>query len=166
MEVLEILPFAYGGRDLDRYARLFADDFTFFFDPPDSAGTDFPRSWNRQKEMASAGNLFRSEAVDRIELDLDPGTLEPSPQVIADSWRVRTRIVRLRLVRRGTRGQRDTLQVSGGTELFYLRPDSTRLTWDGRPTWYIVRWEDLGPAVTVRKVEETSWSVLKYLYRD
>jgi hypothetical protein len=164
-EVLEALRQAYAKRYLDHYARLFADDFAFYFDPSDSSLPGFPRSWDRAHELACAARLFQSDTVDRIVLDWEPGTAVPSPEVLPSTWRVRVRLGHLQILRRDLEGRRDTLEVPGGTQLFYLRPDPSRPSPSGLPSWYIVRWEDLGNDVAFPKAEQTNWSVVKYLYR-
>jgi hypothetical protein len=55
---------------------------------------------------------------------------------------VRVDQVNLRVHIRKPDGTLLTLLVDGATEKFFLVEEPTRLASDGKPTWYIFRWED------------------------
>jgi hypothetical protein len=56
-----------------------------------------------------------------------------------------------------------TLLVDGATEVFFLVEEPTRLASDGKPTWFIFRWED--QPIGTRKTETTSWGQVKNIFR-
>jgi hypothetical protein len=57
--VVQLLEWTYERRDYRVYETLFTEDYQFYFDPGDSAGTFYRQDpWIRSYELASAKNLF------------------------------------------------------------------------------------------------------------
>jgi len=74
--VVRNLETAYAKRDIDAYAKLFAPEFTFKFQPQDAAAGH--ESWALETELQSTRNMFYSSKVTRIEirLEVQPAVVE------------------------------------------------------------------------------------------
>lgn len=157
----------YADRDIDRYRRLFAPDFVFVFNPSDVVDPDHPTpaKWSLADELRSTENMFADSLVSRIELtsyvlgvperadSLSPG---------ARAWKVRVDAANLLVTTRTENDRLLTYVVDGGTEVFFFREDPTRPASDGKPTWFIFRWED--QQIGGRKIETMSWGRIKAAY--
>ena len=158
---------AYGERATGEYRKLFAEDFTFVFSPADAGGDDpTPTQWGLVDEMESTDNMFRSEQVDKVEFTsyvLGVPARVDSLYYGPRAWKVRVDQAKLQIWTRTEQGDEPLIYiVDGTTEVFYFREDPSRLI-DGRPTWYVFRWEDqpIGGAKSSGK----SWGAVKNLYR-
>jgi hypothetical protein len=143
--ILANLQMAYGERDIDEYRKLFAENFAFVFNPADVTGDDpTPTQWGLADELESTNNMFRSELVSKIELS--SYTLGVPERVDSlyygpRAWKVRVDEANLQVATRTDDGEPLIYMVDGTTEVFFFREEPTKPI-DGRPTWYIFRWED------------------------
>jgi hypothetical protein len=165
--VLANLRTAYEDRDIEDYERLFAEDFTFVFSPASipEPHDPTPAQWGRNEEFTSTENMFRDELVDRVSLEWVIGVPEHADSVMYGprAWKVKVDTVNLQVDTRSAAGVRLILQVPGTTEMFYFRQEPSRLASDGRPSWFIFRWED--QPILGLKVDQMSWGDIKYWYR-
>jgi hypothetical protein len=146
--VLANLQTAYEERNIDRYKELFAEDFIFVFNPLDPVDPDHPNpdQWSLTEELTVTENMFTDELVSKIELS--SYTLGVPEQVDSlyygpRAWKVRVDEANLQVHTRKEDGTLLTLLVDGATEVFFLREEPSKpAPADGRPTWYIFRWED------------------------
>ena len=167
--VIANLQVAYGERRIDEYRKLFTDDFVFVFDPADPVDPNHPSppQWGLADELSSAENMFTDTLVTRIELSsyvLGVPSRVDSVEYRPRAWKVRVDQVNLQVHTRRPDGNLLTLLVDGATEVFFFVEEPSRPSpVNGRPTWYIFRWED--QPIGTRKVEMTSWGQVKNLFR-
>jgi hypothetical protein len=161
--VIANLQTAYAERKIDEYKKLFSDDFTFVFNPADPIDPNHPSppQWGLADELDVTENMFADELVTKIDFSsyvlgvpaqLDSNDYRPR------AWKVRVDQANLQVYTRKPDGTLLTLLVDGATEVFFFVEEPTKPSpVDGRPTWYIFRWEDqpIGtkatPAVALRK---------------
>jgi hypothetical protein len=165
--VLANLQKAYGNRDIDEYRKLFTEDFIFVFDPADPIDPEHPHApqWDLAHEMSSTSHMFTGSLVLKIELSSYVlGVPEPvdSNEYRPRAWKVKVDHVNLQVHTREEDGSLFTLLVDGATERFFLVEEPSNLTPDGKPTWFIFRWED--QPIGTGKVEHTSWGQIKNIY--
>jgi hypothetical protein len=168
--VLHNLYQAYWERNIDEYRKLFAEDYTFVFDPQDPVDANHaPPStgqWGLADELTSTRNMFADTLVRKVEInDWHIGSAEPldSLQYGPRAWKVQVDAVNLMVATQTEDSDSLTFVVEGRTEVFYFREEPARPVYDGKPTWFIFRWDDwvMGGA----KVRQTSWGMIKALYR-
>jgi hypothetical protein len=143
--VLALLRAAYEDRDIDGYTTLLADDFVFVFPEVDATPTDpTPAYWALADELISTQHMFADERVDSIHLHLTTGILEPADSVTYGprAWKMEVRVDSLQVRTRNAAGAPLIYLVPGTLEVFYFRKEPSRLACDGRPSYFIVRWED------------------------
>jgi hypothetical protein len=146
--VLANLQRAYGDRKIDEYKKLFTEDFMFVFNPADAVVPDHPSPpfWSLIDEVTATENMFADELVTKIELSsynfgvperVDSSDFRPR------AWKVRVDQAMLQVYTRKEDGTLLTLLVEGATEMFFFVEEPSKPSpVDGRPTWYIFRWED------------------------
>ena len=166
--VLTNMQMAYAERNIDRYRSLFSEDFVFVFDPADPIDPNHPTPphWNLVDELAATGNMFKDEFVSRIELSSYVlGLPERADSLLYGprTWKVRVSEANLQVYMKKEDGTSLTLLVEGTTEVFFFRREPTAPAWDGKPTWFIFRWED--QPITGGKVQQTSWGQIKAAFR-
>jgi hypothetical protein len=167
--VIANLQTAYAERTIDEYRKLFAEDFIFVFNPVDPVDPDHPNppQWGLAEELSVTENMFADELVSRIELSsYSLGVPERVDSLYYGprAWKVRVDQVNLQVSTRKLDGTLLTLLVEGATEAFFFREEPSELSpVDGRPTWYIIRWED--QPIGGMKTETTSWGQVKNLFR-
>ena len=166
--VLANLQKAYGNRDIDEYRKLFTEDFVFVFNPADPVDPyhPYPAHWGLVDELSSAENMFTDSLVFKIELSsyvLGVPERADSIEYRPRAWRARIDHANLQVYTHRTDGTLLTLLVDGATEMFFLVEEPTRLASDGKPTWFIFRWED--QPIGTGKVEEGSWGRIKAAFR-
>jgi hypothetical protein len=167
--VVANLQMAYGERNIDEYRKLFTEDFIFVFNPADPVDPDHPSppQWSLTDELSSTQNMFADELVTKIELSSYSfgvpervDSLDYRPR----ASKVRVDQVNLQVYTRKEDGTLLTLLVEGATEVFFfVEKPSEPSPVDGRPTWYIFRWED--QPIGGMKSDRGSWGQLKNLYR-
>ena len=146
--VIANLQTAYGERKIDEYRKLFTDDFIFVFNPADPVDPNHPSppQWGLVDELDVTENMFADELVTKIELSsYNFGVPErvDSVEYRPRAWKVRVDHTNLQVYTRKEDGTLLTLLVDGATEMFFFVEDPTKPSpVDGRPTWYIFRWED------------------------
>jgi len=74
-KVVEGIMHAYEARDDSLYASLLADDYRYFFEPPDAKPEDV-LGWGKEEDLVSTGNLFRTEDVKDLSFKLEAGPAE------------------------------------------------------------------------------------------
>lgn len=165
--VMENLRTAYMERNLDEYKKLFAADFTFVFAPADATDPDnpTPTQWSGAEEFTSTENMFRDDLVEKIELEYGSlGVAEPdSANWGAGAWKMKIDGVNLAVRTRNEQNEPLTYLVPGTTEVFFFREDKNTPASDGRPTWFIFRWED--QPIGAHKTETNSWGQVKNHYK-
>jgi hypothetical protein len=146
--VLANLQTAYAERKIDEYRKLFAEDFIFVFNPADPVDPDHPNpaQWGLAEELSVTENMFADELVSKIELSsysLGAAERVDSLYYGPRAWKVRVDQANLQVYTRKLDGTLLTLLVEGATEVFFFREEPTKPSpVDGRPTWYVIRWED------------------------
>jgi hypothetical protein len=165
--VLANLQTAYAERKIDQYRKLFAEDFVFVFNPLDPIDPDHPNppQWGLAEELSVTENMFTDTLVSKIELSsYSLGVPERVDSLYYGprARKVRVDEVNLQVYARKEDGTLLTLLVEGATEGFFFREEPTKPI-DGRPTWYIFRWED--QPIGGRKGETRSWGQVKRLFR-
>ncbi len=167
--VVANLQMAYGERKIGEYKKLFTEDFIFVFNPVDPVDPDHPSppQWGLTDELGSTQNMFADELVTKIEISsYSFGVPErvDSVDFRPRAWKVRVDQVNLQVYTRRPDGQWLTLLVDGATEMFFFVEEPSELSpVDGRPTWYIFRWED--QPIGGMKSERGSWGQVKNLFR-
>ncbi len=163
--VLANLRQAYAERKIDEYRKLFTDDFTFVFNPLDPEDLDHPNpdSWGLVDELQATRNMFADSSVTKIELtSYVLGAIERADSIHYGprTWKQRVEQVNLQVATRLPNGGTLTLVVEGTTETFFFREDPTKPI-QGRPAWFIFRWEDhpSGP-----KTENKTWGQIKAVF--
>jgi hypothetical protein len=144
--VLQNLQTSYKNRNIDEYTKLFATDFTFVFNPLDPEVPDHPNppSWGLVDEIEATKNMFTNELVTKIELtSYVLGVPEKADSLYYGprAWKVQVNEANLQVATRTADGDLLTYLVQGTTEVFFFREEPTKPI-EGRPTWYIFRWED------------------------
>jgi hypothetical protein len=146
--VIHNLKQAYIDRNFDEYAKLFTDDFQFYFDPNDDG---VPDSWALGDELNVHRNMFGGQPnlegnyVTGIELAFLEGEPDVDPQ-FADYKRVVLSTVDLRV---------DTRNEVNGDVTLYLTPAGSQAHLyffqteeidpeTEQPIWKIAAWKDLG----------------------
>jgi hypothetical protein len=146
VNVLANLKTAYEDRHLEEYKKLFSQDYAFVFSPADYGNPDdpTPQQWGRDEEFTSTENMFHNELVDKITLDYVAGVPERADTLMypGRTWKMKVDNANLQVSTRNAEGEQLIYQVPGTTEMFFFREVLTTLASDGRPTWYIFRWED------------------------
>ena len=158
---------AYRNRDIDQYRKLLTDDFIFVFNPADPVDPNHPSppQWGLADELGSTEHMFIDTLVTKIELSsysLGVPERADSLDYRPRAWKVRVDQANLQIYTRKRDGTLLTLLVDGATEVFFLVEEPTRLASDGKPTWYIFRWED--QPIGTGKTERTSWGQIKNIY--
>lgn len=74
--VVEGLMHAYAARDDSLYATLLADDFRYYFEPPEGQSGD-ALGWGREEDIVSTGNLFKTPEVTALRLSLQVAPAHP-----------------------------------------------------------------------------------------
>jgi hypothetical protein len=167
--VIANLQIAYGERTIDEYRKLFTEDFIFVFSPTDLIDPNHqtPPQWGLGEELVSTENMFTDELVFKIELSsyvLGVPTRVDSVEYRPRAWKVRIDRANLQVYTRKPDGTLLTLLVDGATEVFYFVEEPSRPSpINGRPTWYIFRWED--QPIGSGKTEVISWGQVKALFR-
>ena len=163
------LQMAYGERRLDEYRKLFAADFVFVFNPTDPIDPHHPNppQWGLFDELSSTENMFTDTLVSKIEISsYSLGVPERVDSLYYGprAWKVRVDDVNLQVYTRKEDGTRLTLLVEGATEVFFFREEPGNPSpVNGRPTWYVFRWED--QPIGGMKTERASWGAVKNLFR-
>jgi hypothetical protein len=143
------LELAYNERDMDRYAELLDDNFTFYFSDADYNDPDHPtpQQWNRDTEIGANSRILNRDLpgdnkVVSIDLKLgyvaDNWTEEPENQVHpGESWYRKTVDYDLRI------------NTAASWELKALdKKAQFTVRWDeDKGMWQIVMWHDLGDDV-------------------
>jgi len=157
---LSTLRQAYIDRDSTQYRRLFTDDFIFVFSVVDASRPDNPTppSWLLSDELRSAGRMFRSDKVTRIELSFDPSP-DTQSQEVPGTWLVRFTHVQLLVYTFADDGSPLILKVTDGKATFYFK-ETVRAS-DGKSIWTIARWKD---EVLTDKGTNSSWGQIKHGY--
>ena len=146
--VLANLQMAYAERKIDEYKKLFTEDFVFVFNPADPVDPNHPNppQWSLVDELTVTENMFADELVSKIELSsYSLGVAEKVDSLYYGprAWKVRVDDANLQVYTRKEDGTLLTLLVEGATEVFFFREEPSKPSpVDGRPTWYIFRWED------------------------
>lgn len=153
---------AYERRRLDDFSALFTKDFRFYFADPDLVSR-YPDGWTREDEIASADHLFhgftdragiRRPAARRIELGLDPFTVEPDPEKPDSVAWYRVVVVPAVDLRVWLEGDLGVDVVHDRHEFWMVRGDAARLEpgQDGDADhWYIRRWVEKLPDDSVAR---------------
>jgi hypothetical protein len=164
--VLANLQTAYGKESIGEYRKLFEEAFTFVFNPSDVSGDDpTPAQWGLADELESAANMFADSSVSRIELSsYTLGVPERADSLYYGprTWKVRVDQANLQVHTRNDTGEPLIYLVDGTTEMFFFREEPTRPASDGKPTWFIFRWED--QPIRGVKVADKSWGQIKAVY--
>jgi hypothetical protein len=159
---------SYVRRDSVEYGRLFAQDFTFAFNPQDVINpvNPTPVQWGLTDELAAARSMFGSALVERIMLNFDYDPAVRSDDEYAGTWKVLMRNVRLQVDTRTGDGSQLTLLLENAKETFYLKEYPSEKATDGRNLWRIWRWldEPIGMEAGAR-TERGSWGGIKNLFR-
>jgi hypothetical protein len=168
VDVLANLQKAYGKESIDEYRKLFTEDFLFVFNPADPVDPNHPSppQWGLIDELDATENMFADSSVFKIELSsfvLGVPERVDSVEYRPRAWKVRVDQVNLRVHIRKPDGTLLTLLVDDATEVFFLVEEPTRLASDGKPTWYIFRWED--QPIGSGKIEGGSWGQVKNIFR-
>jgi len=154
------LQVSYQRREIQEYAKLFAPEFIFKFQPIDAneIGTEF---WTRDQDSTGTRALLTTSEVSNIRLSLVHGprdlTVDSTPPV--DSLRIR--IITTDLQVDQTDG---TTWVIQDQQDFFFRQGKTVNNED--PThWFIYEWDDL-PTLAAPGLlgEETTWGKIKSQY--
>jgi hypothetical protein len=159
---------AYGKESIDEYRKLFTEDFIFVFNPADPIDPNHPSppQWGLVDELDVTENMFTDALVTKIDLSSYvlgvPARLD-SNEYRPRAWKVRMDQANLQVYTRKPDGTLLTYLVDGATEMFFLVEEPTRLASDGKPTWYIFRWED--QPIGTGKNEGRSWGRLKNIFR-
>jgi hypothetical protein len=165
--VLANLQRAYGKESIAEYTKLFSTDFVFVFNPADPIDPSHihPSSWALADELSSTAHMFTDSSVFRIELSsYSPGLPERADSLLGPrTWKMRVDQVTLQVLTRKEDGTLLTLLVDEAHEVFFFREDSTKSASDGKPTWFIFRWED--QPISGGKVESKSWGQIKAAFR-
>lgn len=142
--VLQNLMQAYEERNLEQYLKLFADDFTFVFNPLDVIDPENPTppQWGLAEEQESTDNMFRNELVDKIELDYQYTDPVNSDDEYADTWKVNVTQVFLRVHTRNPEGETLIYEVNSGFATFYFKIYEDEPLENGNPKWKVWQWED------------------------
>jgi hypothetical protein len=168
VNVVANLQKAYGKESIDEYRKLFTDDFLFVFNPADPVDPNHPSppQWGLVDELDATQNMFIDSSVFKIELSsYNFGVPErvDSVEYRPRAWKVRVDHTNLQVYTRKEDGTLLTLLVDDATEVFFLVEEPNRLASDGKPTWYIFRWED--QPIGTMKTERTSWGQVKNIFR-
>lgn len=146
VNVLANLKTAYEDRNIDQYKKLFSDDYTFVFSPADASDQDdpTPAQWGKEEEFTSTENMFRNELVEKITLDYVAGVPERADTVAygRGAWKMKVDSANLAVSTRNEAGEALIYQVPGTLEMFFFREEPSKPAADGRPSWFIFRWED------------------------
>jgi hypothetical protein len=145
VNVLANLKTAYEAKNIEEYLKLFSSDFIFVFNPADADNptNPTPPQWGLAQESTSTTNMFSDDRVDTITLDFQENPVEPdSVEHGAGTWKMRVYEAFLQVNTRNENNELLTYQVPGTTQMFYFREVPGVLATDGKPTWYIFRWED------------------------
>jgi hypothetical protein len=165
--ILANLQVAYRERNVAEYRKLLADDFTFVFSPADTVGDDpTPSQWGLADDLQSTGNMFTDSLVDRIELtSYVLGVPERADSLLYGprAWKVRVDAASFQVWTRNEAHGTLVYLVEGTTEVLYFRTEPSRPASDGKPSWFIFRWEDL--PIGSAKVAKRSWGAIKFLFR-
>jgi hypothetical protein len=145
--VIANLELAYNARDLDAYARLFAEDFVFQFDPQDLTDRGLPPGmvFRFEDDSLSTRHMFRNEIADRdlhvsrIRLEL---TFNASVPVNEPGHEGERRILVSNTSLRVDTQSDFTMVVAGDRAEFFFRRGRTPGASEST-VWYIVRWRDL-----------------------
>lgn len=140
-------------RDIEQYTTLFAEDFTFYFDPTAlEENPTLPTFWGRAEGIERVSQLFASEKVEEIRLTLeyDP-VAKPVEEREREDWlfiRVTNEKLEIFLKPLPGESEGDTLLIEGKPQDFYFRKGMTEAdTLASSPTsgkYKIVRWQDSG----------------------
>jgi hypothetical protein len=153
--------------DIEGYTKLFADSFTFVFNPTDvnNPTNPTPASWDLASERTATDSLFSSRFVDHIRLTFDQDPAVNSDAEYPETWKVLMRRIRLQVDTRKEDGSQLTLLAEGSDATFYFKEYPNERASDGKTLWRIVRWEDqVSEGKGVFKVENSTWGRVKWLY--
>ena len=144
--LLQNLIIAYNEREIAPYESLFAPDFTFHFAPGPEAD-EYPGGMTREEDLRCTRNMFASERVTDIHLDMEWG--DPVEVLWKNEPAVRISLLDMELRVTTLTG---ILQTTGHRQDFYFRMgESGRGEEPGR--YYIVGWVDHGAARAVPEAE-------------
>jgi hypothetical protein len=169
---LHILKNAYTGKDIDAYAQLFTNDFTFVFYSVDYGNQQTPQQWGLADELESAHNMFTIDTVQGITLSFVAGDTISSASIFPDTWKEEMTEINLRLDTHTVEGTALAVEVSSGHSTFYFKEFLDQHPTPGTNLWRIYRWEDrgfatidAGAATSGSLVEHKTWGQLKAQYR-
>jgi hypothetical protein len=139
--LLHNLRVAYQQKEFEEYILLFAQDFTFVFDPRDANNDslDIPDSWGLAEERDAHRDLFNAPDIEEIKLEWIPGSHQPPDRANADT-KIIVRNIFLEVDQRLPNGEILYLQVRGDAWFHFRKSDVT--TAEGDTIWEIVWWED------------------------
>jgi hypothetical protein len=176
--ILEDFRRSWVNRDIEHYATLFADDFAFYFDPSTlEENPTLPTFWGRDAELEAVGNLFASEDITdiRLQLTYDPVPV-PVEELGREGWlRIIVTVEKFEIDRWPQPGEEEgtTILVEGQEIQFYFRKgkteDDTLASSATSGKYFIVRWEDFGiPGATSIFSNATvpaTWGRVKAMFR-
>jgi len=165
--VLTELRTAYVDRDVDRYEKLFAPEFIFYFEHADvtNPNNPTPSSWGLSDECQSERHLFASSSVERTELSFVQDAAEPATGEMEGTSKVVVREIYLRVDIRMPDGSPLQQVVNSGLAEFYFKEYPGEAATDGAPIVRIVRWDDLGFGSLFRsRAEQSTWGAIKAYY--
>ena len=110
-EILDCLEAAYSDRDIAALEQLLADDYAFHY-----GGA---RSWDKEAEMSSSENMFRSELVVSLDLELTAPTVTPGDE--PGEWWLENVETRLVVRARDKDGEPQEYTVQGNGHRFGVR---------------------------------------------
>lgn len=139
--LLHNLRVAYKQKDYEKYVELFAEDFTFVFNPLDAQNDslDIPDSWGLEQEKEAHRKLFSAPDIEDIILEWRPDPQLPPDFENADT-KIIVRNITLEVTQRLPSGEPLFLQVAGDAWFHFRKGDET--TAEGDTIWEVVWWED------------------------
>lgn len=170
--VLRNLETAWKNRDIEEYAKLFAEDFRFYFDEGtrQQNGT-LPVFWNAVDESTQIAALFSSPLVTDIRIKLQFGPAKDAGEPGRPGWvyiDVLDTFLEVDLEPEAGELEGLTLRIDGQKQRFFFRKGRTPEDTESE-IWYIVEWRDFGNAQAPGRtsegllVEPTTWSRIKSL---
>jgi hypothetical protein len=132
---------AYEDKNIEEYIPLFADDFTFVFNPLDAQNDtlDIPESWGLADEIEAHQRIFSEPDIEDIKLDWTLGPWLP-PEIANTDVKIIARPLFLEVTQRLPEGEPLFLQAQGAAWFHFRKTDET--TAEGDTIWEIVWWED------------------------
>jgi len=160
--LLADLKISYERREIDQYSNLFAEDFTFVFQPGEGAD-EFPDGWAWAQDSLSTESMFRSFEV--VEIRLSWTWDDPVDALWKGEPTLRVRLNDVRLDVEKMDGV--IYRVTETLQDFHFRLGKESLGEDSR-RYYIVGWQEFpktfAPAGATPDPETTSWGYIKGLF--